>query len=568
MSIQRFKVALNNANFPLISTKAQRAVFVPGLDAAPRTPRVFMGSDASADYNMTQVIYAENVMPVAEGVRSVGYLPTIPAATPATTAFNSVFPLRDANENFVLFSPASNSNFVHNPNTNTWTSLGGIAAISGHALAAGLNPVNSRVTYAYVDGRTFVCYSRLQSSAVTPVDLSIYEWQSATSTLVLATTVQNLPFAAGTIDGIASSSGNLIVWSNLTIAWAPFNGAAFNFQPFLNGAFTGAGHQIPEDIQGAITSIIGTSGGFVAFTRRNAIAANYHAETLASPWIFREIPNAGGLENYEQATVEGSAANIQAYTTAGMQSITLNSAETTHGEVADFIAARQAESYDFNTQSLTTGRVSVNLFTKLTNIGNRYLVVSYGYFPGVFSFALVYDVVLRRWGKLRILHRDCFTYVYPSGAAPLTYAALLDVQYSDTALASYAEANVTNNGITAAHNAMAFLQADGTVLLAAWSQRETVDQAVVIIGRVQLTRQRNTQLNRLEIEGLEAGTVSIQSSHDGRTIDGVHSTVTISHIDDYRVAGCLVDTKNFNVVIEGSFNLSTLILEAMPTGSI
>lgn len=31
MAIQRFKVALNNARFPLVSTKAQRAAFVQGL---------------------------------------------------------------------------------------------------------------------------------------------------------------------------------------------------------------------------------------------------------------------------------------------------------------------------------------------------------------------------------------------------------------------------------------------------------------------------------------------------------------------------------------------------------
>ena len=34
MAIQRFKVALNNALFPLVSTKAQRAAFVQGLTAA------------------------------------------------------------------------------------------------------------------------------------------------------------------------------------------------------------------------------------------------------------------------------------------------------------------------------------------------------------------------------------------------------------------------------------------------------------------------------------------------------------------------------------------------------
>ena len=57
MAIQRFKVSLNAARFPLVSTKGQRAVFIPGLDSAPRTPRTFMGSNESVDYDTPQVLY-------------------------------------------------------------------------------------------------------------------------------------------------------------------------------------------------------------------------------------------------------------------------------------------------------------------------------------------------------------------------------------------------------------------------------------------------------------------------------------------------------------------------------
>lgn len=39
MAIQRFKVALNNALLPLVSTKAQRAAFVPALAAAREVDR-------------------------------------------------------------------------------------------------------------------------------------------------------------------------------------------------------------------------------------------------------------------------------------------------------------------------------------------------------------------------------------------------------------------------------------------------------------------------------------------------------------------------------------------------
>lgn len=568
MSIQRFKVALNNAEMPLVSTKAQRAVFIPGLDAAPRTPRIFMGADTSADYNMAQVIYAENVMPAAEGIKSVGY-GTLIAGVAEETTFNTVFPLRDENENYVLYSPAKDKNYVHDPATNLWSSLGDLEAIHSKTLHADCSPETAVVTYAYVDGKTFVCYARMKSDAAEPEDMSLLQWDAAAKTLVPATTVINLPFSVGEIDGISSSSGYLIIWSGLTIAWAPFNGAAFDFQIYASGAFTGAGFQIPEDIQAPITAIIGMSGGFVAFTKRNAIAASYHAQSIASPWVFREVPDAGGLESYEQATVEGSLSRLVAYTSAGMQTISLNSAELVHPEVADFITGRQTEKYNFATHTLQRGYASVDLFVKVTSIGNRYVVVSYGYYPGVYSYALVWDIGLKRWGKLRIKHVDCFTYVYDAAAQPATYSMMLDVLYSEVSTTAYADMSVANSTITAAQNAMAFMKLNGEVVLATWSERpEVEDQAVAIIGRVQLTRSRNVQLNRIEADGMYAGKVFIQSSSSGRNIDFVHTPVEVERTPNYLAAGCMVDCKNFNIVLEGAFDLSTVILEAIPTGQV
>jgi len=409
----------------------------------------------------------------------------------------------------------------------------------------------------------------MKSDDSVPTDMSIMQWDAVTKTLIPATIVVNLPFGAGEIDGVSSSSGYLIVWSGLTIAWAPFNGATFDFQIYSSGAFTGAGFQIPEDIQAPITAIIGMSGGFVAFTFRNAIAASYHAQSIASPWVFREVPDAGGLESYEQATVEGSLSRLVAYTSAGMQTVSLNSAETVYPDVSDFISGRQIENYDFTSHRLVRGYSTVDLYTKVTSIGNRFVVISYGYYPGIYSYALIYDLALKRWGKLRVVHRDCFNYVYPGSAGSATYSMLLDVQYADLSTTTYAATQLPSTGITSAQNAMAFIKSDGQVLVATWAERENGnDAAVAIIGRVQLSRSRNVQLNRIEIEGLYSGDVFVQASGNGRNIDSVVSTVDVDRTSNYLAAGCMVDCKNFNLAIEGTFNLSTVILEAMPTGQV
>lgn len=563
MAVQRFKLSLNAATFPLLSTNASRTVCIPQLDGPARTPRTFMGSDDNIDYNIPQLIYCENVLPTRQGIKSVGYEQVI--APTVNADFDSIFALRDADENTVLYSPSRGKNYIYDDVVGAWSTKD-IPTIWRLTLAVGSVPAASKVTYAYVDGKTFVCYSRLKST--TSVDMSIMQWDSVTKSLVPATSiVTNLPFPVGEIDGISSSSGYLIVWSGLTIAWAPFNGAAFDYTIYANGNFTGAGYQIPEDVQGPITAIIAMAGGFIAFTTRNAIGASYHSQTITAPWVFREIPDAGGMDSYEQATVEGSLGRLIAYTTSGMQSLSLNSAELTFPAVSDFIASRSSERYDSGSHTIIPGSISVDLFTKITAVGNRYVVVSYGYYPGTFSYALVYDLGLKRWGKLRIVHRDCFYYTQKPTTASLTYAMLLDVSYAVTTPDTYADTDVAPDRVTAAQHALAFLRPTGEVVLGIWSDETRVeDEAVAIIGRIQLSRSSNVQFNTVEVEGLKSGEVEIMPSYDGRTLATTEVLTTIAQHDDYRKAGSMIDCKNFNIIVEGTFDLSTIIIEGTTTG--
>lgn len=562
MAVVRPKLAINNAVIPWLSAHAQRPVINAQLDAAPRTPRVFMGTDDNADYNMANVIYAENVMPAVHGIKSVGF---VDLATPHVTGeFDTVFPLRDADENVVLFSPAHGENFFYDAESDTWTGRT-FTAIFGDPPTTG-DPTTARVTYAYVDGKTFVCYARLARGAV---DYSIMQWNSTSKTLTPAgSIIQNLPFAVGEIDGIASSSGYLLVWSGLTVAWAFFNGTAFEFSTYANGQFTGSGYQIPEDIQGPITAIVGMAGGFVAFTARNAISASYHAQTISAPWVFKEIPDAGGLESYEQATVEGSLSKVMAYTSAGIQAITLNSAEHAHPGLADFITNHRVEEYNFTTHQVTHGALDLDCFVKITAVGNRYVVVSYGYYPGIYSYALVYDLALQRWGKIRLRHRDCFSYTYQATEGNLTYSALLDVSYEELGDTPYDGLTAVNSVITPAQRALAFMTERGGIKLASWSARSEEDEAVAIIGRVQIARMRNIQLNRIELDGFKQGDIYVQASTNGRSVSSLWPTVTVEEEADYRLVGCLVDCKNFNIVLEGSFELSSVVVEVTPSGEL
>ena len=180
MAIQRFKLAFNNARIPLVSTQASRAVFVPGIEAGARAIQGAVGSrESTMDYQAAQLIYAENVMPVPTGIRSVGYAQRI---TPTVNDdFDSIFALRDADENTVLYSPSAGKNYIYDDVAGAWSTTTHNEIFTPRTVKTGYSPANSRVTYAYVDGFTFVCFSRLVASDDS--DMSIMVWDTVTKTL-------------------------------------------------------------------------------------------------------------------------------------------------------------------------------------------------------------------------------------------------------------------------------------------------------------------------------------------------------------------------------------------------
>ena len=587
MPVQTYKLALNNARFPLVSTWGSRAVSVPGLDTGTRVSYKYYGSDENLDSNVAQILYGENFVPVTDGVKSVSYHSII--AGTVNDDFDQIFPLRDDQENTVLYSPSKGKNYRYDNTAALWDDDPMAAKWAAEtpplyiSTASTDTLATAKVTRAYVDGKTFVSYSNIAlngtaGTAPKTYDGSIYQWNHTAQSLSRvklgdpAAIILNLTIDVGAVGGISSSNGYLLVWSGLTIFWAPFNGAAFDYQPYANGEITGAGSQIPEDIQGPITAIVPVSGGFIIFTTKNAIAAFYNANNFASPWIFKSISNAGGIETFEQAAVEGNLGSLYAYTTGGMQRLTLNNAESDMPDVTDFLGGRLFET--FNTSALTfdQGQTTTEFFVKITYCGQRFVVISYGTFPGVYSFALVWDTGLRRWGKLRIVHVDAFSYSYGAEDANLTYSMLSDVSYAEMLATTYGTAVIQGGALTYPRQAVAFLLRTGEVKLAVMDHRDPDDtsEAFVVVGKNQLARTRQATLHEMEIEGLRAGgQVAVWRSVDGMNLETAENGYLREQTKDYSEWGFdCVTGKNFTVYAKGDFHLTTMIFTAGTDGTL
>ncbi len=540
MSTQTFRGKLTTAQFPFISTLQGRTVVQPQLDL--NTPRRQTSqAEGESESNTPQVLFCENVIPTGEGYQSCTFQKVLEGVSANNTDFDSLITIRDTDEFTYIFSPAGGKNYVYKPLTQTWESV---------------NPLSARgleVSRAYVNGRTFICYK----------GLGIYEYDVATGTF----NKQTLTGITDTdIKCIGASNNYLLAGVANTVHWS----SLINPLDFAPSIITGAGFSIPQDLKGSITAILGVNGGFIIYTPVNAVAANYSGN-IRAPFAFKEIANAGGITSYEQVTTEQSSGIQYAWTSNGAQEITLQSAKPLNGEVNDFFTGRMYETYDWITHSLTQLRVTGTEFAvKAAYIAGRYLILSYSVDDSsIYQYALIYDTTLRRWGKVKIDHVDCFAYRQGSITGDLSYEDLALIAYEDLGETTYEDLATGIVTPISSKRSIGFLKANGEAhILVADYNKDTQHQGVVILGKFQLVRSRVCTLNSFELEGayheLADGIPSVtcyaMASKDGLNLDTVQQMYLKQSLGNYyqewlrRITG-----KNVSIAVCGTFALSTYV---------
>lgn len=539
MAKYRFQGALNAAMFPFLAALQSRTVIQPQLDNNVKTNQAFYGSQESADYGIPQLLYCENVVPTAEGIMTCGYAEVI--AGTESSDFDQVITLRDADENNFLFSPANGKNYIYAGNAGVWISTDPIDA-SGR-----------QVSRAYVNGRTLICYE----------GLGIYEYDSTAKTF-LKQTIQGL--ADADVRGIGSSNNYLLAFTKITVHWS----SLIDPLDFIPSITTGAGFSIPQDVKAEINAVIGTAGGFIIYTAKNAVAAVYTQNTRA-PFNFKEISNAGGIASYEQVTSDQNSGPQYAWGTGGFQRITTQNSEPLSAELNDFLAGKIYEEWDPENKRILKYVSSTNEFqVKVTYIASRYLIISYSTTgDGVYQYALLYDTALRRWGKLKVTHVDCFQYPYPNVFGDLSYNDLENISYEDLGDTSYAELADGLLSPQPSKRTVGFLSANGAVSILEMDYDKSNQRGVMVFGKFQLTRARMMTIQQLALEaiyGTDDVVVTAIASIEGKELDFARPMqLLLDGPEIHKYARRLTGT-NVSIAIEGALSATSYLLEVTNDG--
>lgn len=525
---------LTSGHFPFLSAYQGQTVIVGGKDQAFQN-QVVVGQDSEdKDKGFPQLYYCHNVVPTLQGIQSVGFINRLPGID-ASVDFDDVFILRDIEENKYLFSPAAGNNYVFDGNNAVWQTANS---------APNVPPVGSLpVTVAYLNGHTYVFF---------PED-GCYEYDNVTEEFVA------VPFTgvtAADLLGITSANGFLIAYDQFSV----YRSQVTDPTDFTPDFSLGSGASIPEAIGGQIVVCLPILNGFIIYTTKNNVGATF-SQNIRFPFIYAEVQGSAGINHPRHVAWQNNTGFHFAWTQAGLQKVDKSKATITFPEVTDFFAAKIFEDYDTTENEFVVTKLATQLSIKLATAGKRFLIISYGIeFP--YTHALVYDLGLKRWGKVKLTHSAAFELYLPNPHGAITWDMLAELTWQDFGVTSWAQLSSILFTFEEPKELVAFLQTDGTVKTLNFDEVTAGEEGVAVLGKYQFVRERFCSIQELELENIPETPanfdVFLLSSINGRTIDRISEPYLYINEDTYRRYLSNVEGKNHSIACVGDFYLSSL----------
>ena len=495
-----YRANLSAKSFPFISENFGRSVIVGQYDNN-FVRQVVSAEDQDKDIGIPQIYYCHNVMPTSSGFQSVGYTGILPAIS-GITDIVKIFVIRDVDANTIYLGVRANGDFYVNDGTGSpWVyKLPGIAG--------------RLVTVALVNGSSYIYIERN----------GCYTYNFGTGGFDYVV-LGGLDMSQ--ILGLCDSSGYLIAWTKNSVSWS----STIDPTDFVPSEVTGAGGGGIEEVKGAIRYCIPHTLGFIVGATDNAVAAIAQSN-VKYPFQYRELVGSGGMTSIDLISYDANTIGLYAYTTAGLQLINIQQTQTVMPEVTDFVSGKYFEDFDDTTKTFSHTDLAAPMQKAVSVVCERYLVISYGI--SELTHAIVYDLVLKRYGKLKLTHVQCFTYTLPT-------SGIMEVP----------------------KQTFAFLKKDGSVAVVDFSITASSSNGTAVLGKYQLMRARTLQLDTVSIESIRPAqtfNLTVMTALDGKnTVNSTPSLIDSAGL--VREYGTRAVGINHSLLLQGGFMLNSLVLQ-------
>lgn len=534
-----YRANLSADDIPLLSASQGQTVIVGKfdqdytLDSNPNNVQRLQKEKQIAD-----AYYAHNVLPTGEGYRSIGFLDKI-AGVVGETSFDRIFTLRDINENKSFFSPAGGANFIFDKNRITWQSTNPLVAQE-----------NTLVTVAYLSGETYIYYSKV----------GCFKYDKVLQQLV---PVVLTGLVAAQVNGICSANGFMLAWDDLNNVYRSQSASPLNFTP---DSSLGSGAGVPEDIRGKIVILLPISNGFIVYTTANAVGATFQ-QNIRYPFIFKEIEGSSGLISVDHVSWQDNLGEHYFWSKAGLLKVNKSKAMPVFPKITDFLVAKIFEDFDTTTNTFTISKLLSQLNVKVTSVGSKYVVISYGI--DQFTHAIIYDLAYKRFGKVKIDHVDCFNYYSPNLSGDLSWDGLQDLTWDDLGLTTWDQLGTQIQTADQPKEIVAFMNNDGSISIINFELTHvTGDVGVLVLGKYQFSRANLLCLDEIAIENIEPGSdfeLVLLTSLDGKNTKYTSRPFNDINQGQFRHYQTDKTGKNHSLVAKNTFNISSLQLVFHPT---
>lgn len=507
MSDVVYRANLKAASFPFLSELFGRSVIIKGQDQTAPIGKVEAGTTDNSGQGIPQIYYCHNVVPTDSGYRSVGYTPTIAAI--GTSTFVKVVTIQNSTgARADLAIDAAGNLYVREHGTAIW-----VTGLTGAPAAGTIS--GKRMTAAFVSGTSYIYFATV----------GCYSYDFSTNQFSAETFSYDAPTTDADVLGVATNRGYLIAYTTDLLLWS----SLVDPTDLVASLATGAGGGLLEAARGAIRTVESVYGGMIVFTASNAVSA-IASDNTRFPYNFLEINGCGGLSDPEFVSYEGNSNTVYAYTTSGLQAVSVKGAQVVFPEVTDFLSGNLLEDYDEGTDTLSlTSAGGATLQKRIAVIASRYLIISYGI--SALTHALFYDLAYKQWGRLKVSHVDCFEYLDTTNEVP--------------------------------KKSVAFLASNGAVTLLDTDIGSTTASGVMLLGKFQYARSRLLTLQGVELENINAGdTFNLLDlpAADGKNFGTAVTGYLAASSGKFRGYSFRTTALNHTLVLKGAWNAVSVVL--------
>lgn len=516
-----YRANLSISSFPLISSKQPRTVIVPQAD---QTFVIGVASEGQSNRKLEipSAYYMENVVPTAEGYKSIAYNALITSAGFSGTVIQ-ILDLIDSTSFSGYFAFSTNGNIYKTiPVLSAGIPTGAYTWALMQATPAPLASITqfTLITNAFINGTLYIYVS----------GIGCYRYDTGTQTLVSQTLTALTPSA---VLGITSSYGYMVAWTEDSIAWS----STISPTDFTPSLITGAGGGVVQEAKGPLSFCFPVYQGFIIYTSNNIVSATFSGNARY-PFTLRELVGSGGVTDRRLVAFGETGQNHYAYTTSGLQGVTLREASGLSPEITDFLAGGYIERFDATSATFSIENLTRPMAKKLSLCNNRYLVISYGTNSAVnsYEYAIIFDLLLQRYGKLKLNH---------VWSLPYNFVNNLPYEIFDNSQKS-----------------VAFVRSDNSVVVLDLQETNPNRNGLILLGKYQYERNHLLQLISCEAEEVrEADTFSIQNllSVNGKT-QTLEQLTLGTNVEGMRKYLCRHTGINHTLMLQGVFDLNTLIL--------